>query len=112
MSGQRRKQFPTKCKHAGCRELTHNVYCEKHKRYRDDRKNAYQRGYNARWNRYRRTFLMNHPLCARCGKMATVVDHITPHKGNKSLFWDVNNHQALCEKCHNRKTRLEDMGSW
>jgi 5-methylcytosine-specific restriction endonuclease McrA len=33
--------------------------------------------------------------------LSTVVDHITPHKGNVSLFWDVNNLQALCVGCHN-----------
>nr|WP_211224439.1 HNH endonuclease signature motif containing protein [Eremococcus coleocola] len=56
-------------------------------------------------------------MCEECKKhgrttVATVVDHIVPHKGNKKLFWDSNNHQSLCESCHNRKTASKDMGGW
>ncbi|WP_233882799.1 HNH endonuclease [Brevibacillus laterosporus] len=43
---------------------------------------------------------------------ATVVDHIVPHKGDKTLFWDRKNWQPLCEQCHNRKTAREDRGTW
>lgn len=52
--------------------------------------------------------------CLRAGRLvpATVVDHITPHKGNSELFWDSANWQSLCESCHNRKTAGEDMGAW
>jgi len=44
--------------------------------------------------------------------LATVVDHITPHKGDNDLFWDRANWQSLCESCHNRKTAADDMGRW
>jgi 5-methylcytosine-specific restriction protein A len=58
---------------------------------------------------------MDHPLCEECkrnGRLtpATVVDHITPHKGNRELFWDESNWQALCKSCHDRKTAKEDGG--
>ncbi|WP_306438138.1 HNH endonuclease signature motif containing protein [Paenibacillus sp. MDMC362] len=43
---------------------------------------------------------------------ATVVDHIKPHKGNKQLFWDCDNWQALCVPCHNSKTSSQDFGYW
>jgi 5-methylcytosine-specific restriction protein A len=33
-----------------------------------------------------------------------VVDHIKPHKGDRGLFWELANHQALCKRCHDRKT--------
>jgi 5-methylcytosine-specific restriction protein A len=36
-----------------------------------------------------------------------VVDHIIPHRGNRELFWDTENWQALCTPCHNRKTKQE-----
>jgi hypothetical protein len=39
-----------------------------------------------------------------------VVDHIVPHGGDQTLFWDAANHQTLCEPCHNRKTATEDGG--
>ncbi len=59
---------------------------------------------------------MKHPLCAdhaRRGAVvqATVVDHIIPHRGDMTLFWDSSNWQGLCEDCHNiHKQRLEKTG--
>jgi 5-methylcytosine-specific restriction endonuclease McrA len=42
---------------------------------------------------------------------ATVVDHITPHKGDAALFWDPANWQPLCKRCHDStKQRLEKGG--
>jgi len=39
------------------------------------------------------------------------VDHIIPHKGDESLFWDPGNRQSLCTNCHNRtKQRMEKSG--
>ena len=111
-----RKTFPTQCKYPGCGELTHQVYCEEHADNRQEvdklRASASKRGYDARWRRYRKNYLAKHPLCADCGTLATVIDHIVPHKGNRALFWDENNHQSLCESCHNRKTASEEMESW
>lgn len=74
-----------------------------------DRSSSCERGYNYRWQQRSRRFLERHPLCVRChaaGRLepATVVDHITPHRGDQRLFWDERNWQALCEACHNRKT--------
>jgi 5-methylcytosine-specific restriction protein A len=39
---------------------------------------------------------------------ATVVDHIIPHRGDPTLFWDESNWQPLCKKCHDQKTRNEE----
>jgi 5-methylcytosine-specific restriction protein A len=39
-----------------------------------------------------------------------VTDHIVPHRGDPALLWDPANLQALCARCHNRKTALEDGG--
>ncbi|MFE0394738.1 HNH endonuclease [Paenibacillus lactis] len=55
------------------------------------------------------------PLCVQCYRdnrvsAATVVDHIIPHKGDQALFWDRQNWQALCKKCHDIKTVREDGG--
>jgi 5-methylcytosine-specific restriction endonuclease McrA len=44
----------------------------------------------------------------RCGGLAQVVDHITPHRGDPAKFWDAANWQALCKRCHDRKTMTED----
>lgn len=88
---------------------------EKNRKRDVDRRrgSAAERGYGARWQRLRKEFLRAHPLCVRCMDLgsvrsADVVDHIKPHKGNKNLFWDQANWQALCASCHNRKTATED----
>lgn len=110
-------------------------YCEKHKvigakrdervaresrearekRRYQEKGSASQRGYTSAWRRAREGFLREHPLCAHClaeGRYvsATDVDHIKPHKGDKTLFWDRNNWQALCHSCHSKKTAREDGG--
>lgn len=108
------------CRHPGCPQLTNDKsgYCDSHlkqerRRLDSQRGTSTQRGYDARWRRYRAAYLAEHPLCAQCerdGKLtpATVVDHIVPHRGDYSLFWDPGNHQPLCKPCHDRKTAAED----
>ena len=63
----------------------------------------------------RQIHLSEHPLCVehlKYGRDAagTVIDHITPHKGNYDLFWDTSNWQTLCNPCHSAKTAREDHG--
>lgn len=61
------------------------------------------------WKKARREFLSYFPVCVKCNaERATVIDHIKPHRGDERLFWDVGNWQAVCRKCHNRKTALQD----
>jgi 5-methylcytosine-specific restriction protein A len=76
---------------------------------------ARQRGYDSRWEKARKTYLMSHPLCLMCKKdgrvtPATVVDHRIPHKGNQELFWDTDNWQPLCAPHHNRDKQREERG--
>ncbi|WP_242506587.1 HNH endonuclease [Piscirickettsia salmonis] len=68
-----------------------------------------------RWQRERKIFLQDHPLCKQClqdDKLipTTEVDHIKPHDGDHDLMWNQNNWQALCKSCHSRKTVNEDGG--
>ena len=69
--------------------------------------------YNHKWQQERLVWLNEHPLCSACleqGKttLATVVDHVVPHKGDAVLFWDsTGNWQSLCATCHNRKSATE-----
>jgi 5-methylcytosine-specific restriction protein A len=79
------------------------------------RPTAAQRGYDYSWQKARLGYLADHPLCVPCGERgltmaATVVDHIVPHKGDKTLFWSSDNWQSLCATCHNRKTATSDGG--
>lgn len=107
------------CAHPGCPYLVpHGVkYCKKHTAVHkgEDRLRAAERGYDAKWRRARKRFLRKHPLCEECLRQdppvyreATVVDHIKPHRGDYALFWDESNWQALCKKCHDRKTGFND----
>jgi 5-methylcytosine-specific restriction enzyme A len=102
------------CNKQGCSQLTREQYCEVHKQlnnqYDKNRGTAAQRGYGARWRKVRTHYLAKHPVCVRCCHVATVVDHIIPHKGDMNLFWDRNNWQPLCKTCHDRKTATEDGG--
>lgn len=68
-----------------------------------------------KWKKARLSWLRRNPLCAECMKdnrvtQATVVDHITPHKGNMKLFWDRTSWQSLCIECHNKKSAKERYG--
>lgn len=104
------------CKHPGCAALIPHgqMYCEEHKPlHTKDRAHAAERGYGAKWQRERRKFLESNPFCVKCYEeghitMATVVDHIVPHRGDQKLFWDRGNWQPLCEHHHNVKTMTED----
>ncbi|QMV26846.1 hypothetical protein GRI33_07920 [Brucella sp. BO3] len=60
------------------------------------------------WRKARKEYLTLHPYCAMCGKPATVVDHITPHRGNQQLFWWRGNWQALCKPCHDRHKQRQE----
>jgi 5-methylcytosine-specific restriction protein A len=76
---------------------------------------------SARWVKYRAWFKRqgacdecgrNHALCEHCAKAGRIeaayaVDHIRPHRGDLTLFWDHANHQSLCESCHNAKSVRE-----
>ena len=107
------------CSFPGCPELipSGERFCSKHKkeeqkRYDKQRGTAAQRGYDARWRRYKKRYITEHPLCINyeeCHNVATVVDHIiSVNQGGD--FWDPNNHQPMCKPCHDRKTAKEDGG--
>lgn len=76
-------------------------------------KSSSERGYNYRWQKAREGFLKKHPACVYCERKgiieeATVVDHIRPHRGDKKLFWDRNNWQSLCGRCHSSVKQREE----
>lgn len=63
---------------------------------------------SARWRRESREFLSEFPYCAVCGQPASVVDHIVPHRGDESIFFDRRNWQPLCHAHHGAKTMREN----
>lgn len=99
--------MPFKVPHiCGCgRRTAPGSLCECHRKRKQDadsrRLPARQRGYTRSWDKARQAFIKDNPSCTRCGKPATVVDHILAHKGNMVLFWNRANWQSLCTVCHN-----------
>lgn len=110
------------CRKPGCKALTQDPsgFCANHiawaeekakaklqsqRKACDDRRGtAHERGYSPAWRKAREGFLRRNPICASCGRPATVVDHIIPHRGDSELFWNRDNWAAMCTKCHNAKT--------
>lgn len=70
--------------------------------------------YDYRWQKRRAQQLAEHPLCAFCLRLgrtevATVADHITPHRGDPVLFEGPL--QSLCTTCHSSlKQAMETSG--
>lgn len=106
----------TPCRHPGCAALVPygTKYCEVHKpMHPEEVRSAGARGYGKAWQKARKKYLEAHPLCVECMKegryvRATDVDHIIPHRGDRTLFWDQGNWQALCHRHHSMKTRAND----
>ena len=66
----------------------------------------------ARWQAVRQRVLADSPLCTYCSSAgrtvpASVVDHVTPHRGNVDLFWS-GPFQSLCKVCHDGAKQRED----
>ena len=114
------------CAHPGCRELTQDTYCPRHRPPDRHRRSAEA----AQWHKLyklpiwtqvlRPNQLAREPFCRACAERArqtgetwllrvraTDVDHITPHRGDMKLFCDPGNLQSLCHACHSRKTAAE-----
>ena len=71
---------------------------------------------SARWRGKRglqRRKLQTDPLCWYCEQMghvvvATVVDHIVPHRGDVGLFFDWDNLRSTCKTCHDSYAAIKD----
>jgi len=79
---------------------------------REHRPSSVKRMYGNRWRLAALAFLAKpaNRLCRVCEaagelQLATEVDHIKPHRGDHTLFWDVTNWQGLCKRHHSEKTR-------
>jgi len=109
---------PKICSKAGCFALAvKRSRCEAHqpkpknnwKKSDIKRENSNARGYTSKWRKASQNYLKANPLCVEHRKQgrkvpATLVDHRIPHRGDKQLFWAVDNWQGLCKDCHDIKT--------
>jgi len=104
------------CKRCG------RLRCEEHgpDTQRERREGGLRRLYStAAWERTRGYVLRRDPLCkirALCGGLAdsVEVDHVVRaetwierHDGDQSHFYDTENLQGACHRCHSHKTALE-----
>lgn len=108
------------CARPGCPALVDAGFCadckSKQNSIRDrDRGTSSERGYGYRWQKASKAFLRMHPFAVdyfneHGGRIhpAECVDHIIPHRGDMTLFWDVSNWQGLTSADHARKCALED----
>lgn len=68
------------------------------------------------WRNLRKQQFNRDPLCAMCQAqnittLATVADHVKPHKGDINIFYDSDNLQSLCKLHHDSsKQRQERTG--
>lgn len=109
------------CASPACGQITQAKYCtscaeqvrERTRVWDRQRGSSTERGYDRTWRRAREIHLQYHPWCVDCERkgdktLATVADHVIPHRGHTGLFWLPANWQSLCVRCHNRKTLNED----
>ncbi|SLN36704.1 HNH endonuclease [Aquimixticola soesokkakensis] len=68
----------------------------------------------AKWQKLRWGVLQRDMFtCRTCGRLEAdtsllVADHITPHRGSEELFWDEQNLQCLCKRCHDTVKQREE----
>jgi 5-methylcytosine-specific restriction protein A len=103
--------------------------------WRTDKQSSTQRGYTYKWQQARAGYLSSHPFCVFClreqgitttetdeqlaqlatkgiGRLpfASVVDHIEPHRGDMTRFWNKTNWQSLCTTHHSADKQREEQG--
>lgn len=117
------------CAHKGCALLTSsqsgrcNIHQVKPGSFSDSRRgSAASRGYGAGWRKLREQVMhRDGGQCVQCMSVgrfvrATAVDHIKPKSQGGTD--DLNNLQAICNRCHDEKTAKEsqaavrDRGGW
>jgi len=90
----------------GCKELVDSGRCAAHTK-KDDRRNSSQRGYDSRWQRLRKWFLMQpeNAICADCRRAAsTDAHHVRKIIDYPDERLDPDNLRGLCGACHRIRT--------
>ena len=108
------------CAAAGCPELTHDRFCDEHRKENErtrHRANTAARGvYNSRrWALLRQRVRAEEPLCRSCldaGRVAATeeIDHIIPLKDRIDLAFVRSNLAGRCRPCHREKSARERRG--
>jgi 5-methylcytosine-specific restriction protein A len=78
-------------------------------RPRDTRQHAAARGYDYRWQKFRESYLAQHPLCMDCLPIvtaATDVHHKKKLRDRPELKYEDSNLVSLCSACHDKRTAM------
>jgi 5-methylcytosine-specific restriction protein A len=76
-------------------------------RQRDTRQHAAARGYDYQWQKFRESYLAQHPLCMDCLPIvtaATDVHHKQKLRDRPELKYEEGNLMPLCKACHDKRT--------
>jgi hypothetical protein len=80
-----------------------------------ERGSSRERGYTGQWDRASCLFRLHHPICKGCEAVGLVTptevtDHVEPHKGDQTKFWNRAMWQPACAWHHDVvKQKLEAM---
>lgn len=91
---------------------------ERERRQANDhrRGSARKRGYSSRWDKASALHRRDHPLCGYCllgdrVTVATLTDHLYPHRQFDGVFWRKEWWVSSCDGCHNSfKQSIEAKG--
>ncbi|MCL2440462.1 MAG: HNH endonuclease [Treponema sp.] len=103
------------CKEPGCNILIQpdKTYCDKHiKEKKMPFENAVRNNallYNTTaWKKLRAQKIKEQSFCSKCGINKNLsVHHKLPPLGDSAIFYDYNNLDVLCDKCHRIETNRE-----
>lgn len=91
-----------------CPHCPQYMPCEKHSGQADrERGSSTERGYDRAWQRLRRAFLAEYPLCMDCSPRVTVateVHHVRKVRDYPQLRLEWSNLMACCRACHQIRT--------
>lgn len=87
-----------------CGRITEHSLCPDHRKTKDKRPSAAKRGYDAKWRKTRKGYLISYPWCSDCGAKATDVDHIDGLGPKGPMGHDWSNLRSYCHSCHSRRT--------
>ncbi len=107
------------CGHPGCPALVEygKSRCPEHmaqmrKRQDAGRPNFRERGYDSRWDKVRKAYLSEYPLCERCQAAGRSVPAILVHHRDRvPANMADENLEALCRECHEQEHRGERFGN-
>ena len=99
------------CRYPGCPNFVPKgaaspYYCAAHQHVQKEmdamRGNSSVRGYDSKWSKLSRMYLLEHPFCEVCGQPAVLVHHrwASGEERTREKMYEVSRLQALCRKCH------------